>query len=85
MARVAGISATCVHRLWAANDLKPHLTHTFKRSYDPHFEKKFWDAGSISTRQTRRWCSAAMRKARFPGAHATWPASGDRTYPHAIA
>lgn len=43
MARVAGISATSVHRLWAANDLKPHLTRTFKLSNDPHFEEKFWD------------------------------------------
>ena len=43
MVRVAGISATSVHRLWAANDLKPHLTRTFKLSNDPHFEEKFWD------------------------------------------
>ena len=43
MARVAGISSTSVHRLWAANDLKPHLTRTFKLSNDPHFEEKFWD------------------------------------------
>jgi transposase len=43
MARVAGILATSVHRLWAANDLKPHLTRTFKLSNDPHIEEKFWD------------------------------------------
>ena len=43
MARAAGISATSVHKLWAANDLKPHLTRTFKLSSDPNFEEKFWD------------------------------------------
>jgi len=43
MARMAGISATSVHKLWAANDLKPHLTRTFKLSNDPNFEAKFWD------------------------------------------
>lgn len=43
MARVAGISAISVHKLRAPNDLKPHLTHTFKLSYDPNFEQKFWD------------------------------------------
>ena len=43
MARAAGISATSVHKLWTANDLKPHLTRTFKLSNDPNFEEKFWD------------------------------------------
>jgi len=43
MARAAGISATSVHKLWAANDLKPHLTRTLKLSSDPNFEEKFWD------------------------------------------
>lgn len=43
MARAAGISSTTVHKLWAANDLKPHLTRTFKLSNDPQFEEKFWD------------------------------------------
>ncbi|NCE88410.1 IS630 family transposase [Pseudomonas sp. Q1] len=43
MARATGISATSVHKLWAANDLKPHLTRTFKLSNDPNFEERFWD------------------------------------------
>jgi hypothetical protein len=43
MARAAGISSTTIHKLWAANDLKPHLTGTFKLSNDPQFEEKFWD------------------------------------------
>jgi len=43
MARAAGISPASVQRLWAANDIKPHLTRTFKVSTDAHFEEKFWD------------------------------------------
>ncbi len=43
MARVAGISPASVQRIWAANDIKPHLTGTFKLSNDPNFEEKFWD------------------------------------------
>ncbi len=43
MARVAGISVTSAHRLWAANDLKLHLTRTFTLSNDPNFEEKFGD------------------------------------------
>ena len=43
MAQAAGVSADTVHRLWSANDIKPHLLRTFKLSNDPEFEKKFWD------------------------------------------
>ncbi len=43
MARHSGLSRSAVQRLWAANDLKPHRTRTFKRSNDPQFEAKFWD------------------------------------------
>lgn len=43
MARAAGISTASVQRLWAANDIKPHLARTFKLSNDAHFEEKFWD------------------------------------------
>ena len=43
MARHSGLSHASVQRLWAANDLKPHRTHTFKLSTDPQFEAKFWD------------------------------------------
>jgi transposase len=39
----AGVSASTVQRLWAKNDLKPHVIKTFKLSNDPHFEEKFWD------------------------------------------
>lgn len=43
MARHAGISVGSVHALWQANDIKPHLSRTFKVSNDPDFEPKFWD------------------------------------------
>ncbi len=43
MARHSGLSASTVQRLWAANDLKPHQTRTFKLSNDAQFEAKFWD------------------------------------------
>jgi len=43
MARAVGISPDSVHRIWKQNDLKPHLTRTFKLSRDPQFEPKFWD------------------------------------------
>jgi len=43
MARAAGVSSASVQRLWAANDIKPHLGRTFKLSSDKRFEEKFWD------------------------------------------
>jgi transposase len=43
MARATGLSVGTVHALWQANDIKPHLTRTFKLSRDPEFERKFWD------------------------------------------
>ncbi len=43
MAQATGVSKATVQRLWQANDIKPHLTRTFKLSTDPQFEAKFWD------------------------------------------
>jgi len=43
MAREVGISPDSVHRIWQANDIKPHLIERFKLSNDPRFEEKFWD------------------------------------------
>jgi transposase len=43
MAKAVGISPDSVHRIWKQNDLKPHLTRTFKLSRDPEFEPKFRD------------------------------------------
>ncbi len=41
MARHAGMSHSTVQRIWVRNDLKPHITRTFKLSNDPQFEEKF--------------------------------------------
>jgi len=43
MARAKGVSNQTVHNLWRANDIKPHITRTFKISNDKNFEAKFWD------------------------------------------
>src|SRR5438445_2863140 len=43
MARAAGISPASVQRLWAASEIKPHLSRTFKLSNDKRFGEKFWD------------------------------------------
>lgn len=43
MAKATGLSVGTVHALWKANDIRPHLTRTFKLSNDPKFEEKFWD------------------------------------------
>jgi transposase len=43
MAKEAGLPKSTVHNLWHKNDIKPHLTRTFKLSNDPRFEEKFWD------------------------------------------
>lgn len=43
MARAVGVSPASVQRIWAANEIKPHLVRTFKLSRDPNFDAKFWD------------------------------------------
>lgn len=43
MARESGVSPATVQRLWSSNDIKPHLTRTFKLSSDADFVAKFWD------------------------------------------
>jgi transposase len=43
MARHDGVSPSTVQRVWAKNDLKPHVVKTFKLPNDPKFEEKYWD------------------------------------------
>ena len=43
MGQSLGVSKATVQRLWSANEIKPHITRTFKLSNDKHFETKFWD------------------------------------------
>lgn len=47
MSKHTGISKSQVQKIWQANDLKPHLTKTFKLSNDKNFEAKFWDVVGI--------------------------------------
>ena len=43
LAKDMGISHSLVQRVWAANDVKPHLVKRFKLSNDPLFEEKLRD------------------------------------------
>ena len=66
MARVAGISPASVQRIWAANDIKPHLTRTFNCPAIRTSKRNFGTSlGCSWIRRIRHWCSVAMKKARF--------------------
>ena len=54
MARAKGVSNQTVHKLWAANGIKPHIKRTFKISNDLHFETKFWDIIGLYLNATDR-------------------------------
>ena len=43
LAKKLGTTQSMVHRVWKANGLKPHLSHTFKVSNDPNFVEKLVD------------------------------------------
>jgi len=43
LAKELGLNRSLVHRVWKANQLKPHLTRTFKLSNDPRFVEKLID------------------------------------------
>jgi len=43
MAKAQKVSPSTVQRIWSSNDIRPHLTRTFKISNDARFEEKFWD------------------------------------------
>jgi transposase len=43
LAKALGTSASMVLRVWKANNLKPHLSRTFKLSSDPRFTEKLLD------------------------------------------
>lgn len=48
MAGASGISAKTVHRIWQANELKPHRSRTFKVSNDPKFLEKLTDVVGLA-------------------------------------
>jgi hypothetical protein len=43
IARATNLSASTIGRIWRQHGLKPHLSHTFKVSNDPHFAEKLED------------------------------------------
>jgi transposase len=43
LARALGTTQSMVHRVWKANNIKPHLSRTFKVSNDPNFVEKVVD------------------------------------------
>jgi len=43
LARAVGVSKNSIHRAWHDQQLKPHLTKTFKLSRDPEFIEKLTD------------------------------------------
>jgi hypothetical protein len=63
MAKHDGLSRATVQRIWSTNDTKPHRTRLCKLSSGEQYGAKFSGViGLIFSLQTRRWCSAAMRK-----------------------
>ena len=84
MARAAAISPASVQRLWAASDIKPHLSRTFKLSSDQRFEEKFWDVMAVSQSAKQGARAVLRREITMPGAgaHAAGFAAGDRAHPH---
>ena len=93
MALKAGVSKATVQRLWAANDIKPHLWRTFKLSTDMQFESKFWDViGLYLDPPEKALILCCDEEIAMPGtrAHPTRPAPGHwphqdqdpRLYPH---
>ena len=63
MAKEVGISPDSVHRIWRANDIKPHRVKTFKLSNDQRFGKSSGiSLDSTSIRLRKSWCFAALRR-----------------------
>ena len=85
MGRHAGISPSSVQRVWSKNQLKPHVTKTFKLSTDPQFEEKFWDVvGLYLNPPVNALVLCCDEKKPMPGAgaHAIRAAAGTETAMH---
>jgi len=66
MARVSGVSAATVRRIWRKHGLKPHRVRTFKLSNDPRFAEKLADVvGLYLNRRSMRSCCRWTRRPRF--------------------
>jgi hypothetical protein len=70
MAHHAGVSPSTVQRIWANNDLKPHITKTFKlsnvmaprattqRSFESHLSRRW--AGAAAGEQEPRYTASCI-------------------------
>ena len=75
MARASGVSAKTVHRVWQANELKPHLSRTFKVSNDPKFLEKLTDVVALYLNPPdHALVLCADEKSQIPGprSYAAW-------------
>src|SRR5208337_5280791 len=56
MAKAIGLSHSSVQRIWAAHDLKPHLTRSFKLSNDPKFCEKVHYTRGVRSKVMQSCC-----------------------------
>ena len=87
MAKAVGISPDSVHRIWRANDMKPHRVETFKLSSDPRFEEKFWDVIGLYLHPPERsllLCCDEKSQCQALDTHPTGVASGGGASAHPI-
>src|SRR5437762_9282052 len=83
MARAAGISPASVQRLWAASEIKPHLSRTFKLSNDKRFEEKFWDViGLYLNPADKALVLCCDEKSQCRALERTQPGFAARHWPH---
>jgi hypothetical protein len=47
MAKAQGVSKDTVNRVWQMNNIKPHLSKSFKISRNPEFIKKLTDVVGV--------------------------------------
>jgi transposase len=62
MGRHAGVSHSTVQRIWSKNDLKPHVTRTFKLSTDTDFERKVLGRDRPISRPADECAGAVLRR-----------------------
>ena len=74
--RAAGISPASVQRLWAASDIKPHLSRTFKLSTDKRFAEKFWDVIGLYLNPPERALVLCQRRVNSDHLGRLCPAAG---------
>ena len=69
LAKAVGLSHSSVQRIWAAHELKPHLTRSFKLSNDPRFCEKVQDiVGLYLDPPDKALVLSVDEKSQIPGA-----------------